>query len=1176
MRRRIEQLLNGNFEYEVAPLLLSPERVEGSAGENSVFAGSFDVQTADERKSRCFIYASNARVLLDPVTLYGSKARVDFRVNLRGLEPGDRVEGVFTVCSDRGEYELPFRFSVLRSGQKEQEEELSMLPEDLAAAAREDYRHACSILESEAFERGLKKADAEAWLVYDALRSQKGMQRLEEFLIGTGVKAPVGFTLDSEGTAMARPAQSVSQSFVIERDNWGYQEITISSDARFLRPERRMITTEAFVGDRCVVEYIVDTNFLHAGKNYGRITVSSCYQTLNYEVVVNAQRRTETTRSARVQKMMRRKLLSLYLDMRLRRIETQSWAERSANVISSYKRAGGRDLFADLLQAQLYYAEGKKTRARHILREAEKNPDRFETPEQYAFYLYLSTFFEDDAARVDQVEARIEQLFLRNRSSWIIQWTLLYLQERYLKDESARLQAVMTQVREGCASPVMYLEAGQILARNPYLLRELTRPWCRVLLFMVKNRMMTEELACQTGSLAEHGGTYDPVLFRILEGCYELTGDTGILKAICVILIEADKKDRSFFRWYELGVDRELRINGLYEYYMETMDTVGIEKMPQVIRMYFSYSSSLNYHKKAAIYRDISDNRDNVPQVYRGSRPGIEQFVMQQLSLERIDKNLAVLYERFISRKLLGESQAEHLAKLLFTFRISCRNPKMKQVVIVYPNLKQEQTVLLQKGSAKTAIYSGSARIFLEDGEGNRYAASSLYQAERYLDSPMLISWCRELVPTHPGLVLFMCSGMDRVTKENLPFACQAEQMDELRSSFRMQLRRKILDYYRRNPQQDELYGYLKQLNAADFIKADKTALISLMTQEGMYEQAFDLIRGYGEENVPPSDLVRICSQTVLALEFDEDTDLVRTCYDCYRFGKYNDHILNYLLMYYDGPVEDMKRLWNTGRQYELDTMALEEKILSMILFCRNGSAGSEQIFASYFRRLGRRKICRAYLNLKAYEYFVRNLPVNDLIFGCIEQDLRNGSEMEDVCSLALLQYYSRMPQLDKERTKTVSQLLGMYNRKNMRFGFYRQFPREIRLPLQIEDRVFLEYVANPSHTVILRYRRAGEEAWQEEPMRNVFEGIFVREFILFEGERMECCMRELENDEVVQTTEPRILTCDDRDRVKGSRFALLCEMEKARGGGDGQGLRAAMDTFLQMDYVTGEIFTLV
>lgn len=37
-----------------------------------------------------------------------------------------------------------------------------------------------------------------------------------------------------------------------------------------------------------------------------------------------------------------------------------------------------------------------------------------------------------------------------------------------------------------------------------------------------------------------------------------------------------------------------------------------------------------------------------------------------------------------------------------------------------------------------------------------------------------------------------------------------------------------------------------------------------------------------------------------------------------------------------------------------------------------------------------------------------------------------------------------------------------------------------------------------------IHYRTNAEETWKSEPMRNMYQGIFVKEFLLFYGEKME------------------------------------------------------------------------
>lgn len=630
MKKRIEQLLNGKFEYEVSSLKLSEESIELTAKQGEIVHGSFSVSHPEEKKVRGFLYSSNPRVTFDPLEFYGAENKIYYQVDTSGLQPGEETDGGFTLCTDLGEYFLPYVIKVKKRPAAKIGSGISGVRE-LADLTRRDFQRAYPIFVSPEFEQVLRETDQEALALYEALKTASfSYQSLEEFLIGCGEKEPVELSLENVEAEFRGLDQSTRESIRVRKSSWGFLRMDISSDCRFLRPEKKVVTTDEFVGNQYVLDYIIDTNFLHAGRNYGRIKVSTCYQTLCFEVLVVKDVKKEEMRELRVQKLMRRKLESLYVDFRLKRIEMQSWIDRSQNVISSYKRAGGTDVFADLFLVQLLFADEKRTKGYKLLQEIESCPELLDTPERYSFYLYISTFFHRDIAYVDQVEARIEQMFLQNRDNWVLQWILLYLQERLLKDDSAKLEAIAEQVKYGCSSQIMYLEALLILKKNPFLLRRLNSFEQKVLKFAVKENLLTEDLAEQAGNLALHQRTYNKTLFEILTAGYQVTGSQDILKAICTILIAGEKKDAEYFEWYALGVSNELRITGLYEYYMETMDECGIEKMPQIIRMYFIYNNTLDYHKRAAIYRDISDNRDSVPQVYRSYRGAIEKFLMEQ------------------------------------------------------------------------------------------------------------------------------------------------------------------------------------------------------------------------------------------------------------------------------------------------------------------------------------------------------------------------------------------------------------------------------------------------------------------------------------------------------------------------------------------------------------------
>lgn len=119
----------------------------------------------------------------------------------------------------------------------------------------------------------------------------------------------------------------------------------------------------------------------------------------------------------RVRNNLQKKLEELYIRFRLKKIDLETWTERSINVIGSYHRAGGEDPYADLFLVQLYFASGKRQRALRLLEALESRKSHFKTPDCYGFYRYLTTFFYQEASYVDQVEEEIRALFYKDKTN---------------------------------------------------------------------------------------------------------------------------------------------------------------------------------------------------------------------------------------------------------------------------------------------------------------------------------------------------------------------------------------------------------------------------------------------------------------------------------------------------------------------------------------------------------------------------------------------------------------------------------------------------------------------------------------------------------------------------------------------------------------------------------------
>ncbi len=1213
MRRRLEQLLSETFEYEKPVPVLSCDSIRLEVKEGTAAGGVFTVSHPQERRIRGFVYSSNPRMKIEPEEFYSSAASIRFRVDTTGLEAGGMTEGVFTLSTDLGELHVPCSVSVkgrnaALSGNGQTEEETkeetegqqnnegggtggekekafpAKVPTDLnllVKTAREDYTAACELFASEEFRESLKKESASVRTLYQALITQEGRERgLEEFLIGCGKKEPVEISLDRNKIQMADPEGTVLETLKISCSGWGYLEMDISSDARFLRPEKKSVTTRDFGGSEYELRFIIDSNFLHAGSSYARIRIRTSYQTLLCDVRVDRST-TEDHRQHRVRALMVRRAVQLYLDYRLGRIDLRSWTDRSESVIGSYLRAGGTDPYADLLHIFVLQAEGRKARAEKLLSDLEKNKILTEDPSRYAVWLYLSTFFRSGQDEVNEVRRKVRQLYLKNRRCWVIRWLQLYLLEDEFPTDSARLDLIVQQIRLGCNSPVMYLEGALILQKNPWLIHEWNLPVRMIVDFASRNGLMTEQLYLQTAGLVLRKPQYDPATFRLLGRCYEQSQLRDILTAWCTLAVAGEKRDERYFPIYQAAVSRELTINGLYEYYMETMGECRIERMPQIIRRYFVYNDALDWRRKAKIYRNISDSRENIPQIYSSMLPAIRSFMTDQLRMSRINSDLAVLYARYIDRKALTQEQARHLVQILFTFEIDCRNPAMKKVLTADVRLQKNPVVQISGRKAQIQIYSEDSRILLEDDEGRRYASTSLYMAEHLLDAPALMNVCARIVPDDPGIVLFYClnaGGRQKISHKNLGYFLSAVNMSALSEEFRRQVRGWLLDYYTDHPDEENLFHFLRHINYADYIALDRQKLLYLLTQEGLYEEAYGILEKYGPENLPVPLLVRICSQMVIACEFEERSFLSGLCGLCFSLGKYDENILRYLILYYEGPLALMRQIWAAAHEYELETMDLERKILSMLLFTGEDSSGSEGIYLNYRASLGNRRLCQAYVILKSYRYLVKGEPTSELLFEDILSDYLKGGQLPDTCALALLQYLSGLIKLTEEKKKTASKLLEQFSSRGIRFAFFQRFPAELTDPLSIDDKVFLECVADPASSVKLYYRFRGTDGeWTEETMRDVFQGIRVREFVLFGSEELECRTEEISPEgehfrSSLRTLRARAVP----ESLKNSRYGKLFAMAQKLEEGSREEYLSELEDYQETDLLTRELFTLL
>ena len=91
---------------------------------------------------------------------------------------------------------------------------------------------------------------------------------------------------------------------------------------------------------------------------------------------------------------------------------------------------------------------------------------------------------------------------------------------------------------------------------------------------------------------------------------YDLYPSSHVVSGICQHIMKGEPRREEYFKWYELAVEADLKITGLYEYYVETMSRNYQKVLPKVIRLYFGYNNTLSDNKKAFVYSNVIRNKE--------------------------------------------------------------------------------------------------------------------------------------------------------------------------------------------------------------------------------------------------------------------------------------------------------------------------------------------------------------------------------------------------------------------------------------------------------------------------------------------------------------------------------------------------------------------------------------
>ena len=727
----------------------------------------------------------------------------------------------------------------------------------------------------------------------------------------------------------------------------------------------------------------------------------------------------------------------------------------------------------------------------------------------------------------------------------------------------------------GCTSPFLYLEAWNSICKDMSLLHRMNRFWAQVFLFAGREQMLTEELVMRLSYLSGYEKTFNESLYRaMVMGCEAFPEDDTV-EAICKYIMKGNPRRAEYFRWFSKAVDRGIRITRLYEYYVETLDTSYRRALPKPLLMYFTYNNNtLGDSKRAYLYACIIAEKERDPQTYESYRESMREFALRKLREGRMNENYAAVYQEFM-REPGNSEEAQVTASRMFTSRLYTDDPKVRSVIVRHRQINKEEIYPCIHGVAYPRVYTKDAAVVFQDEKQRRYAATVDYNRSPLFDDREMVPAVLEKGADEPGVLLYYCESHE-ITRENLGIFHKLVRSAAFTEEYRCLVRKRILDYYSAHIQGEDLDVYLKRMDYREYAMVDKKTLLTILIQRGLFPQAMSVVEAFGFEGVDERALLKLVSRMIIRCDSAEDEELIALASYVYRTGIYDEVILQYLMKFRFGPVDELLDIWKSASGFEMDTYKLEERILSLLIYTSDYREEGEKILKAYVSHSGKERVIGAYLTMKAYGMFVKDKPETP----CICEYLKCRQEKEwpgdRICDLALLKILSEEKDSDEAILALEEKILASCVKEGQMFAFFADLDQSILQPYQLDDKTFVEYHGSPEDSVTLYYSLdtglGTAPEYKSEPLRNIYEGIFVKTFTLFYGETLRYYF-QTEDADGVHKTDEKVLTMNQTDDRASSKYLLINQILCARKLEKEQEVREKLEQYLRQEQYVKEMF---
>ena len=1265
-------------------LALSPSSLRFTVEPRGVREGSFVVSAFPAGELRGLVFSDSLHMHVIRAELSGSPDRISWRFDAGALEDGDEIEGSFGIVSNCGEYRLPFHVKVEasapESGDVRPVSAGRSAASGLLSQAQRDWESAVQMFYRREFDASL--TDEREKLLYRGLSAAPGNeQNVEEFLIAACGKTPVEYEpavremrteVYEGGSRQTRQlrgmdADRIRFPLTVLRSGWGYTNLEVETSGDFLTPDHAVMEKTDFMGDRCEIPLCIDQSALHPGRNFGSVTLRSPYQEIRIPVQVTCRRQSPSDmrkkrEAQRILVQAARHYEQLHLsfvrppaegDPRHREIDSGEWLRQGYELANRLRLLDRESPVPYLYSAQLMLMENRIHQAVLELESLRRRlagaaPDEVlemsysqyegESQVEYCYRLFLMALAYNDA---DEITPRVGKIlrerYRRTNGDWRIAWMMIQLIPEYAKGTPSRWNFLKKQFMNGCRSPILYLEAFEMIAAEPsYLNLELDRRTGRyggdaferqVVWYAVRQGIMDPGIMRHVLARIDRRRDYSRSLYHMLCEAYESEALASlrvpILESICRMLIRGGKADPQYFVWFSRAVDRQCALAKLSDFYLQSMPEDYQGEIPASVMRDAAGGVSVSGDNRAYFYRYLYENKSKYSDMYARYTDEIRDYLEAQIADHRMTDNLAALYGYALGDPAVAPSNVGDLTKLSYLSHLRTTHLNMRWAVVVYGNSSGEKRFPVENGNCVLPVYGNDNCIFLEDGRHNRYAVTVPYTCDlmmRPVARPERVS--AQEMEDLPFALEIAGTADDNfaVTPGTAQYCALLIRSERVAPAYRARLAHKLLLYYEESGERERMDALWEWVDLMELEPDERTEVLTLMQHNGQSTAAARWILAGGAEHLSAQLLGGIClaaleeahSETAEGERHEAaagsdrygaaagrghltDRQLSRLANEAFRRGFREENLARLIIREQDALTQDLELLrqmileTEDIRRAEEASAALEERMIRQTLF----SGEVIDSAAAMLTRLKKREesgddavaeLLVSGMAQYAHYAFAQWREMEAPMMALITALHTEGKALPPIIRLAYLKALSkRKDGFDEQEADTASQFMSSLIREDIFFPFYREFSGA-GPGLRLYDRETMIEFHEPAgiraaqgHVVIHCALERGkkQESFTSRDMKEMVPGFYVSSFYLFYGEQIHYFITDDPAEKNIVETGTIIADRGGKrpGRVRDDRFGCIDALSESVEAGDRERTLDMYSEYRQREYLIAALF---